>query len=102
MVYVDPCLSSPDEAGPASKVIVCSTGSPFTQRTVWPAWIVTVAGSLNAATRISVTPGSGVLTAAAGAALFLNQGEKRLRCSGMVNSNPYSRFGVPRRPRELP
>src|SRR5919197_416645 len=79
-----------DPASAPSNVTLCSTGSPLTQRTAWPAVMVTVSPlNLYATIRTSAATAPAVAPSATGAGLW-NQGLNRFRCSGIVNSKPYS------------
>src|SRR3989442_4004333 len=70
-----------------SKVTVCSATSSFTHTTVAPAGIRTASvGNLYCAIFATTAPSG---TTSFGLTLPWNQGLKRFRCSGIVNSKPY-------------
>src|SRR2546427_5616527 len=70
-----------------SKVTVCSATSSFTHTTVAPAGIRTASvGNLYCAIFATTAPSG---TTSFGLPLPWNQGLKRFRCSGIVNSKPY-------------
>src|SRR5512143_1986831 len=91
-----PGLISSEPCSPPSNVIVCPSGSALFQRTAWPA-VTTIVSSGNFMALIVIVAPTDAFTSPATAALALlwNQTPKRDRCSGMVNSNPYSSLFKP-------
>src|SRR5207247_11277814 len=79
----------PGSAAP-SNVTVCSTGSRLVQRTACPAEMVTDStANLMAAMSTSAAIAAPDAPSATGLGEPWNQGLKRFRCSGIVNSKPY-------------
>src|SRR5216117_393364 len=79
----------PGSAAP-SNVTVCSTGSRLVQRTACPAEMVTASpANFTAVMLTSAAIAAPDAPSATGLGEPWNQGLKRFRCSGIVNSKPY-------------